>query len=1088
MVLTGTATTIPASLRKKLVGVALASSEFNAALVDAAAEIRACAKPRSSEATIEGCFERVLYALLREIGVKIHPEKEVAVDLRRHLAKGRLDSRIGAVVIEYKRPSLLQTPSEVERALVQLEEYLITLSFDNTTQFVGILTNGLRVFEVRALRGVIMNRTAGVRLDASSLGRIARLLTNLDLTALTAKNLIRDFCGSEADGLLFHTARALYGILLENPLPKTQMLQSEWQEMFRLSHDDLSQQRRIEERRVALGEIFGLSAMDTDSEYRSLFALQTAYSIVLKLIAFRVVSDVFLGRMSTEFRSLAAATNVGLRMFCARLEDGEEFRELGILNLLEGDFFSWYSDQQQWTDEIARYIKRTLEILARYEDAPSIFASERAHDLFRELYQAAMPRSVRSSLGEFYTPYWLAEHVLSSAVTTSGWRAIDPCCGSGTFVVAAITRLREEQAQSTGATSTRQLSEILHRVAAIDLNPISVLMTRINYFIHISDLLQHSGVQSLVIPVYLGDAAGAPEHVEVDGVDCLRYQLRTLRAPIDTSLPVSLMSETAVFMRTMTDYERHIKADDEEKAVAVLIEAIPARERTTGTRTEIVRVTQQLLDLERNGWDGIWARILSNFMTTACLGRFTAIVGNPPWIDWKNLPAGYRERIKARCVDRGLFSGAGRTGGINLNICALICYTVMTNWLDERGRLAFLMPRELINQPSYEGWRRLGSKGWAFVGFNDWSKAGHPFDPVKEDFLTFVIAKETAKSSRGVPLLALTKADKTRPTEWKSSADALQHLDVKERIAGQIIPQSTAFTVADNERRLKQFSQIAGKCEYVGREGIEFYPQELLLFKFDSLGPEKGTVFVRNIQVTKSKYKHPPRRILLESTYLYPLVKGPAIEPFHHNYEGLVVAFPYEEDSPLRPLPKNELRFKSPRLFRYYHEARESLESQTKFSDKIRGADPGEFYGLARTGPYSFAETYVAFRDNTRWCASVVTSAKTAWGERKRFVFQNHAVSMCESQSAGEFITLDEAHFICAILNTPIVEQFIRASSDDRSFKIRPPVYVPHYDSDDPIHRLLVESSKLAHKQPNDTDQLRRRAEEWYLELCSRRA
>ena len=31
--------------------------------------------------------------------------------------------------------------------------------------------------------------------------------------------------------------------------------------------------------------------------------------------------------------------------------------------------------------------------------------------------------------------------------------------------------------------------------------------------------------------------------------------------------------------------------------------------------------------------------------------------------------------------------------------------------------------------------------GWgnfSLVGLHDWSKAGHPFDPVKEDFMTFV--------------------------------------------------------------------------------------------------------------------------------------------------------------------------------------------------------------------------------------------------------------------------------------------------------------------------------------------------------------
>jgi type I restriction-modification system DNA methylase subunit len=126
------------------------------------------------------------------------------------------------------------------------------------------------------------------------------------------------------------------------------------------------------------------------------------------------------------------------------LEDGELFRSLGILNLLEGDFFSWYSDKRQWTRPLADAVKSILEILARYEEAQNIFRSEDAPDLFRELYQSAVPREVRSSFGEVHTPFWLAEHVLGAAEPTGRWRALDPCCGSGTFVIAAITSIRRD--------------------------------------------------------------------------------------------------------------------------------------------------------------------------------------------------------------------------------------------------------------------------------------------------------------------------------------------------------------------------------------------------------------------------------------------------------------------------------------------------------------------------------------------------------------------------------------------------------------------------------------------------------------------
>ena len=159
-------------------------------------------------------------------------------------------------------------------------------------------------------------------------------------------------------------------------------------------------------------------------------------------------------------------------------------------------------------------------------------------------------------------------------------------------------------------------------------------------------------------------------------------------------------------------------------------------------------MTQQLIDLEKDKWNGIWARIINNFLITAELGRFEIIIGNPPWIDWKNLPSGYRERIKSLCIDKNLFSGDHRTGGINLNVCALIASVSIENWLNDGGKLAFLMPKVIAFQQSYDGYRkfRFGNVPRDFLAFYDWSRAGHPFYPITERFMTFVIGPKEARN------------------------------------------------------------------------------------------------------------------------------------------------------------------------------------------------------------------------------------------------------------------------------------------------------------------------------------------------------
>ncbi|MGQ0660680.1 N-6 DNA methylase [Sphingosinicella sp.] len=1067
------------ALKAKLLSQAIRDPLFGQALETAATEIAKASVAAANEATVESAFERILYAVLKDIGLDFHPQKEMPLKTRRHVKKGRTDSRIGALIIEYKQPSTLRSAAAKAKAIGQLSEYAEALVEELSNDVVGFLTDGVEILEIRAGPDGNLSESSFAPVSPATLLRLVRSIIALEKSALTADNLIRDFCGAATDGIVFETARKLNKILSSRPTAKSEMLRSEWEALFRLAHEDQSQQRRIEDRRQALSDIFGRRITQPVDEYRALFSLHTAYAIILKMIAYRVVSDVKFGSVSQDYKSLTGASSEAMRAFVARLEDGELFRDIGILNLLEGDFFSWYADEDQWSDSVAGVVREILATLARYEDVNAIFDQGRAVDLFRQLYEATVPQAVRSSLGEFYTPYWLAEHVLETSRPSGAWNALDPCCGSGTFLIAAIARLRAENQDLDPAALARQ---VLKRVCGIDLNPLAVLTARIHFFIHIADLLD--GVDDdIALPVYLGDASNIPVRRTQNGVEFIHYELSTLKTPLSIDIPAYLSNDLLQFAKLMFAFEQSVKAGDYAEAKAGLLGDADVKGRPAIVRHRLVALADQIIDLEKREWNGIWARIVANFAATAAIGPFTNIIGNPPWIDWKSLPSGYREKVKALCVDKGLFSGAGRTGGINLNVCALIAHVAAANWLAKGGRMALLMPRELASQASYEGWRRtVGGASCSLVEFHDWSDAGHPFDPVKEDFMTFVFHAKRTKQSR-LPAYRYAKRERSAKAHaWSNWLQAESKLKRTKAFAGQIVEGSSAYTFAPTRARLDQFAKVAGHCPYVGREGIEFYPQELLLFKYEGVGPKPGLVWVRNVQVAKSKYRIPSQRIALESKHLYPLVKGPFIERMSYDDPDILAVFPYEKSRPHTPIPIATLRKEAPHLLGYLRKYRKILEQQTHYSDAIR-AD-GEFYGLARTGPYSFNDCYVAFRDNSKWRATVVTEKTMPWKGRKRFLFQNHAVSICEYED--RLITEDEAFYVAGIFNAPIVAEFIYASSDSRSFKIRPPVYVPPFDSRIASHRKIVVSArKMASSK--SADSIAVTIERLYLALCDAR-
>lgn len=154
-------------------------------------------------------------------------------------------------------------------------------------------------------------------------------------------------------------------------------------------------------------------------------------------------------------------------------------------------------------------IKETAARIAKQlhsDDLPGLLArGTGGRDLFKALYEDLFPKPLRHALGEYYTPDWLAEHVLDQSGYSGdpAARLLDPACGSGTFLVAAVNRLRARLAEPTAerALSKGQMcQQILNNIVGFDLNPLAVLSARANYLIALGDLAAHVGPDG--IPVY----------------------------------------------------------------------------------------------------------------------------------------------------------------------------------------------------------------------------------------------------------------------------------------------------------------------------------------------------------------------------------------------------------------------------------------------------------------------------------------------------------------------------------------------------------------------------------------------------------
>ncbi len=127
----------------------------------------------------------------------------------------------------------------------------------------------------------------------------------------------------------------------------------------------------------------------------------------------------------------------------------------------------------------ARLLDIILEALAEVP-IPPIEAQPELADLPGLLIEDLLPAAERRRGGEFYTPRWLAERtvLLSGWPTRAGGTLVDPCCGAGAMLVAAI-RSQGARLARNGAPARELVSHVVEHVRGADLSPLAILATRV---------------------------------------------------------------------------------------------------------------------------------------------------------------------------------------------------------------------------------------------------------------------------------------------------------------------------------------------------------------------------------------------------------------------------------------------------------------------------------------------------------------------------------------------------------------------------------------------------------------------------------
>jgi hypothetical protein len=409
--------------------------------------------------------------------------------------------------------------------------------------------------------------------------------------------------------------------------------------------------------------------------------------------------------------------------------DGSHFQALGLTNLVEYDYFGWLTEPVQSSPLL--HLAQKIQVELQAFD----FTYLLPEDLFGRLVSQMAERTQRLLLGQEPTPGWLVREIVDAVQADlpalDDWQFVDPCCGSGAFVVEVVARraavpgfnLLPREIRGKG------LCEVM---TGFDLDPLAVMFAKVAWLIAAKPALQpFNGAYPTSIPIYHADSLFA--------VTPLARSVG-LSASGDFSLNLDGQAVTLPHALTASsnqsffdEYVEGLYALAQVKATTTSVPAcaadvhpiLTAAETSTGTSLAAgdvpagmafgVAFVDALSDLQRRGRNGLWLHMLKNGYRPALVrGRFNGVLTNFPWLALSKLIDNpYRDALQSRTTEYGIQPLA--QSAPHLELATIFLLHSAKHYLGPTGLVAAIVPNSVIqgsqHEPLRSGVFRFGANG-----------------------------------------------------------------------------------------------------------------------------------------------------------------------------------------------------------------------------------------------------------------------------------------------------------------------------------------------------------------------------------------
>lgn len=655
-----------------------------------------------------------------------------------------------------------------------------------------------------------------------------------------------------------------------------------WLNSFIYSYGDLSKKDNTANSKMCVERINKLYNLNikNDNIYKFIFSLQAAYTTLLKLIVF----DSFLDDKKLNFNK---------KQFIS-LMNGESIEKAIGKKIWSID---WFFIITNYWDKIGTSINNFNYDILEYKDNEKIDYS--VAEEFKKLYEYLFPKEIRHSLGEYYTPFWLADDIYKNIsennIINSTTTFIDPTCGAGVFLECLL--------KNNTDIST-------NNIYGFDLNLIAVLTTKIV-------IIYNRGIKAK-INIYQNDILMYPDLIEQDGL-------------FESCYNIYIFGNKFTFPKCM--------CSNKQRLLEYIQDSLNSKE------TELYEQIKKYDKISKE----IYINLLKERIEAIYVKDIDFVVGNPPWINWEYLPEISKELTKKIWIKYGLFEQNGKKLSFSKeDISLLVTYIAIDKLLKKDGIMSFV-----IRMGSFKS-KQNG------IGFRNF-KLGIYGEDIKvlhvDDFSSINVFPGAVNTCC---VSYMKKGEKTVYPVSFSTCNMKDGKIIKtDEIAVPTTNEKNSMWLNTTKEKLREAQLVLGQNNYRARTGVFTGGANAVYWIRILKQLENGNILIENV-VERAKRKAPKVQFEIEKGLVYELCRGSELGK--ESKEKIYIICPHTITTKMKAIDLKIMEKEYPLTLKYLTQFKNILNDRRGFASWEKSNQKDSFYAIQRIGEYTFKKYKVAWK------------------------------------------------------------------------------------------------------------------------------